>query len=251
MTNSCLAKQFLRYAELDSSEIELLETLETNTKPVTKGQVIRHSGETADSLYTLSKGWAMSYKVLANGNRQVLDFFLPGQIAGLDSLTCQHATSVLIMLTPGNISSFSKQTLTDIFAQSARLTDLFYMSMSQEHALRSERIVNLGAKDSLSKVAHFIIEIAYRVQSQKTQPADLQNAEIKLPFTQEIMGQALGITSIHVNRCLAILREGGYIEQQRNHIRILRYQDLATVAEFDERSLAEDLRWIRKSPANY
>lgn len=239
--SSCLVKQFQHYADLSDREIELLQALEKDRKSIPKDQLVRDMNDPADYLYTVSSGWMMSYKVLSNGNRQVVDFLLPGQIAGLDDVAFKHASSALLMVTDGDICPFPKQNLHIIFNESPRLTDLFYMMMSREHALRSERIVNMGAKDSLAKLAHFIIEITIRVGRVMDEPSD----EINLPVTQEVIGQALGITPIHVNRCLAMLREAGYINQHRNKIKILRYDDLCEVAEFDEAYLAEDLSWIR------
>ena len=83
-------------------------------------------------------------------------------------------------------------------------------------------------------MAHFLCEISCRLQLFNSQAAD----GFDLPMTQQDLGDALGLSPVHVNRVLQVLRAEGLIEFNRRWLTIREKAGLYAVAEFDERYLS-------------
>jgi CRP-like cAMP-binding protein len=57
---------------------------------------------------------------------------------------------------------------------------------------------------------------------------------IEMPMTQEQIGEAMGITSIHANRIIKQLREDGVLEFHRGHVTVLDENKLEELAQFED-----------------
>ena len=54
-----------------------------------------------------------------------------------------------------------------------------------------------------------------------------------MPLTQEQIGEALGITPVHVNRIIKQLRDESTLDINRGRVRVLNETRLAEMAQFD------------------
>jgi len=70
-----------------------------------------------------------------------------------------------------------------------------------------------------------------------------------MPLTQELIGDALGLTTVHVNRTLRSLRSDGLIDIRSRCVTILDFDALSQLCDFDEtaRALASELMPERRS----
>ncbi len=115
MEKSCIVGQFERYAELTQAETELLHSLEREPRTYKAGQLLRAEGDEATCFFTLRSGWAYASRTLVDGDRQVLDIHLPGQIMGLREVGTKSALSNIVVLTDAVACPFPKCRLTEIF----------------------------------------------------------------------------------------------------------------------------------------
>lgn len=83
MRKSCVVHQFNLLVDLNEKKIDLLQTLERDARDYAKDEMIRDEDEEACNFFTVRSGWAYASRVLADGERQILDIFLPGQVMGL------------------------------------------------------------------------------------------------------------------------------------------------------------------------
>ncbi len=79
MQQCCVVHQFSQLANLNEHEITLLQTLECEPHGYDASEIIREQGEQADNFFTLRAGWAYAGSTLADGERKLLDIFLPGK----------------------------------------------------------------------------------------------------------------------------------------------------------------------------
>ena len=239
MEKSCIVEQFNRYVSLNEDECALLDALEREPKEFAAGEVLRAEGDPALHFYTLQSGWAYASRALADGERQVLDIFLPGQIMGLRDVGSELALSTITVLTDSVACPFPEPRLTDIFEKSPRLTALFFSAMAQEESILIERIINISRRDAAERLAHFIVEMKMRLH----EDAD----EFELPMNQSIIGDALGLSSVHVSRTLKCLRDQNLVCVEDNRVRIMDLEGLTAFAQFNAKYLGRESRWVRRA----
>ncbi|WP_292363693.1 cyclic nucleotide-binding domain-containing protein, partial [Methylophaga sp. UBA1464] len=99
LPGSCIVHQFQKFADLNEHEISLLMALEKDPREFTADQPMAIEGGKAERFFTLQSGWACATRTLADGQRQVLDIFLPGQILGLREISFDRNLSEFRTLT--------------------------------------------------------------------------------------------------------------------------------------------------------
>ncbi|MGH8495836.1 MAG: Crp/Fnr family transcriptional regulator [Gammaproteobacteria bacterium] len=240
MSESCIVRRFRHSADLRAHDIGLLETLEGSARIYAKHSIVRAQQQPVTCIYTLHSGWAFGYRILANGDRQVLDIFLPGDVMGLRDLACKRSNIGFATLTEAEVCAVPRRRLGELFQESTHLTNLFFMIAAREQAMLLERVVNLGRRSAIQKVSHLLMEICVRLE--RVDPH--LEVDCELPLSQALLADALGLSEIHVNRTLRRLRENGLVETCGGAIRLLDRERLEALAEFDAVYLEEDASWL-------
>lgn len=234
---SCIVHQFQRFAELTVHEQQLLSRLEQNPRSFDADQEMSAAGSDANKFFTLRSGWACSIRTLADGQRQILDIFLPGQILGLREISFSRNLSEIRSLTDVVACPFPRQRLTEIFDEAPRLTDLFFMIMAREQSMLIERVINIGRRNAAERLAHFLVEIHTRLA--------IRSLAFTLPMNQSLIADSLSLSSVHVSRTFKQLRELGFVENQNGDIEIIDLDGLIDFSGFDRSYLEFNSDWAR------
>lgn len=237
MTDSCIVKHFSHFQTLTPSEIELLTTLEQDPVRFPKHTVVWNERDEESHFYTVKSGWACAYHNLEDGSRQILDVFVPGDIIGLRECAFRHRLVSLVTLTEAELCPFPQERLGLVFAQSTRLSNLFFVISAADQAILLQRLINLGRRNALHKLAHFLVEICERLNRTC---AEVEEG-YPLPFSQAVLGDILGLSAVHVNRTYKILKEKGLIGHKHQAIRVLDLKGLKELAGFDPAYLKQDM----------
>jgi CRP-like cAMP-binding protein len=222
---SCIVDHFQQVERLNEQEIELLIALEKDLQDFPADAILSNDGQESGQLFTLQSGWAYAGRHLSDGRRQVLDIFLPGQIMGLRDIGFLRTRTDLIALTEVRACPFPAAYLDDVFERSSRIARIFFKMAVRDHALLTERIVNIARQCAAQRVAHFLLEMKVRLRAPE--------AEFDLPLKQSIMADALGISAVHMSRTLTQLREEHLVQIDNHRVTILNLPDLIGRAEFD------------------
>lgn len=244
MTDSCIVKHFSHYANLTGAERALLAALEDHPEELAAGTEIRSVGHRADHFFTMTSGWAYSYRMLRSGDQQILDLYMPGEVMGLREIAFEDSLCGLRTLTDAKVCPFSQSRIDEVLASSTRLTRIFMLVMARESAILVERVINLGRRSAAEKLAHFIAELQARLELIHERPEN----EIELPFSQAVIGDILGITSVHVSRSFRLLKEKGLAGFERDRVVIYNAAALRDYADFDRAYLVEDQSWVEDAP---
>lgn len=220
----CIVDQFEKSRELAPSELELLARLEREPRSYRAGAILCEAGSPATHFFTLVEGWAGVVRHLADGRRQILDIYLPGQIMRLREMGWDKAHSDLVALTDVVACPFPREHLTELIAASPRLAETLIMIMAGEQAILTQRITIIARRPALERLSHFLLELRMRLGD------DLH--EYALPLNQEMVGDALGLSSVHVSRTFARLRKAGLLEFERGTVRIRNLPELARLGGF-------------------
>ncbi|PXX91630.1 Crp/Fnr family transcriptional regulator [Marinobacter vulgaris] len=228
--DSCIVKHFESYAELDENSQQLLLSLEEGPEKWPKNTILWQQGDQSDSFYTLSKGWACSFRDLEDGTRQVLDVYVPGDIVGLREFSFRKRITSVVMLSDAELCAFPRHHLDHIFSSSLVLCSVMFMITSRDQAILLERLVNLGRRSAREKLAHFLVELSYRLLRTN---AFVEN-HLSLPLSQSVLADALGLSAVHVSRTFQEFRQEGLLNTGNAHLELLDINGLQSVAGFDE-----------------
>jgi CRP-like cAMP-binding protein len=103
-----------------------------------------------------------------------------------------------------------------------------------ELAVYAGHIVDLGRRSPLERVAHFLPELHARLQTVGHAAAD----GFEMPLSQEIIGDLLGLSALHVNRMLHQLKGEGLISLEHRRVTFADPEGLRLLARFESLSPA-------------
>lgn len=224
---SCMVRHFQYFADLSHSEIELLSTLEKSPEQLKSGDALWREGERAEEMAVLSHGWACSSYVLEDGSRMILDIFMPGDVIGLREYALDAHQSTIEAITDCTFCRFPHCHLDNVFEKSGRLTSTFFSISGIQQSMLVERMVNLGRRNAQSKLAHFLCETRSRLS--KTNDGALN--DFRLPLSQQMLADLMGLTPVHVSRVFSSLREQSLVYRDRHQISI---PDIGRLQEFSD-----------------
>jgi CRP-like cAMP-binding protein len=235
--DSCIVKHFQSYVDLGEKDQKLLLSLERGPQQWSKHSILWQQGDKSDCFYTIQKGWACAFRDMEDGTRQVLDVYVPGDIVGLREFSFKTRITSVVMLSDVVLCSFPRHHLDSVFSSSLVLCNLMFMIISRDQAILLERLVNLGRRSAREKLAHFLVELSYRLR--RTNSA-VEN-HLSLPLTQSLLGDALGLSAVHVSRTFQEFRQEGLLSTGNSHLELLDVKGLEAVAGFDAFYLAPTL----------
>lgn len=224
---------------LDAEELAFLERLEATNRRVPAGTDLAVQGEPFGPVVAMRSGWAMRFKTLSDGRRQVTNFAIPGDIVGLYANLLKVADHSASTLTEAEIAEFSHDAVTELFRDHPKLAIAFAWTGAREEAVLAEKAACLGRRTAHERLGHLLLEMLRRLQMVQLTQGD----RFVFPVTQELIADTLGLSAVHVNRTLGRLRAEGMIEVDGAEIHVKRVPELAAAADFDDLYL-----YIRRMP---
>jgi CRP-like cAMP-binding protein len=222
--------------------LRVLAAYRSGDREFVAGQDLFSLGAPCDFVYNLVSGWVFLYNILEDGRRQILHFALPGAVLGfvpangaVATHSAQALTDAVVCVIPRKALGALSKTYPEIGFQLAWL-------MSRDRSLAFDHLTSIGRRSARERVAHLLLELFIRYRSQW--PGN-RIEEMHLPLTQEHIGDATGLTFVHVNRVLRSLRRDGVVEFHYRRLRILNPDKLIDVAGIDPQ-LA--MSWIQRPP---
>lgn len=190
-------------------------------------------GQLQDSLYTLFQGWAVVYKTLPNGKRQIFRIALPGDFVGYQPDLGGPSDVSIRSITPVVVCAFPRAKFWDYLRTRPDITDSlnrmngYYIGHCQHY------LMGMGRKSALERVGFLLMDLWTRCRELKGVVDFSEERGIDFPLSQEDMGDTIGISSVHVNRTLRELRDEGLIHLEGKHLKILDETTLSEMSRFD------------------
>lgn len=224
-----LARKLGAYVALSYAELSVLGTMHRRRLVFPVGKDMVHEGQANQVAYILAKGWACSYKILPDGNRQIVDIQIPGDFLGLRSVLFRTADHNIVPITKVEASEVAVSDLLNTFSTSPRLATAILWAASRDEAMVVEHLVGLGRRSALQRTAHFLLEMGARLKLVGLGT----NEGYYCPLSQFMLADALGLTAVHINRVLRTLREDGVMTLNNKQVRFLNLERLTEIGEFD------------------
>lgn len=227
--SSPLTRKLAAFVALSEDELAVLDRLHQRRRTFVAGRDLVHQGQSKHAAYILADGWACSYKVQPDGSRQIVDFQIPGDFLGLRSVLLQTSDHSIEPVVDIQAAEVLASDLLEAFAQSPRLASAILWAASRDEAMVVEHLVCLGRRSANERMAHFLLELSARLalvgMGSKT--------GFTCPLTQYHLGDALGLSAVHVNRVLRKLREDGLVTFRNGDVTFQDFDALVALAQFD------------------
>jgi CRP-like cAMP-binding protein len=221
--------QLGQHDTLSDAEKAMLAEVITLGRDFAKGQDMVSAGTRPMFSTMLLEGLAARYKVLENGARQFTSFQVPGDFVDLHAFLLKTMDHGIVALTPCRVMFADHGRLRDITEKAPHLTRLLWLDTLVDGAIHREWIVAMGRRSKTSHLAHLICELFVRLQAVK----HTNGMSFHFPLSQAEMADVMGLSIVHMNRVIAVLRKAGLISWANHTITILKWDELAEAAEFD------------------
>ncbi|MGM0984582.1 MAG: Crp/Fnr family transcriptional regulator [Pseudomonadota bacterium] len=231
-----------RHVDLSDAEKILLSRFEQCPQIAGKHQMLWRPRAKVGELFILQSGWACSIRCTADGEQQVIELLLPGDIIGLREFTFGRHVSEASMVTRGTIQPFHHENIVDVIAASTPLAIALFATISRQEALLTERMLITLHRSARSRLLHFMIETFFRLD--KVRHVTL--AAFDFPVSQRLLGSILGLSAVHINRILKTLEQDGILKKFRGHIEVYDAKQLFEEAQFDRDYLGDEMDGLKQ-----
>ena len=190
-------------------------------------------GDFHDQVYSMFKGWGFNYKTVSNnGKRQILRFILPGDLLGFQTDTDSRISYSAGTITESVLCSFPKKKIKPMLQETPELAIRLVEMESRVVSLCQNHLMAAGRKTARESVAFLLLELFYRVRQQIPDDYSKSDHSIVFPLTQEDIGDAIGLTNIHVNRVIKEMMRENLIYCHKKNLVISDEEKLSQIAEF-------------------
>jgi CRP-like cAMP-binding protein len=223
-----LARKLDLHHRLTDEDKEAIRVLpHTIRRLEAQGYTVRE-GDRPERCAVLLQGYSVRHKMTGDGSRQILSINIPGDALDFQNVFLTESDHNVQMLTRGVVADIPMHAIQELVLGYSEVGRSILTMALAEASIFREWAVNIGRRDSRSRIAHLLCEFAYRVDAQGLCPSGIY----ELPMTQEQLADATGLTAVHVNRVLQALQREGLIERERRMIRFPSWERMRDVGDF-------------------
>lgn len=190
-------------------------------------------GDRPERCAVVLSGFAFRHKVTGDGERQILSINIPGDALDFQNLFLKESDHNVQMLTRSEVAEIPLSAIEELVLSQPSVARAILIDSLVEASTFREWTLNIGQRDSRSRIAHLLCEFAYRLSRLGLEPS----GDYELPMTQEQLADATGLTAVHVNRVLKGLEAEGLINRNRRTLSFPDWRRLREVADFNPRYL--------------
>jgi len=223
---SKLADRLTSIAELPENDLELLTRMPSTIGHFASRDHILRKTDQPSRCCVLLQGY-LCWK--GDNDGQITSIHVPGDIPDLHALIAPRLEAHLIALGPAVVAFVPHGFFQEITSLSSSLRHALRLLGIIDAACLRNWIVNLGSRDSLTRVAHLICEITMRLQAVGLARDD----RFASPFTQSDLASACAISAVHANRIIQDLRRKEVLKWHSRTITVSNWQALTRLAGFE------------------
>ncbi len=220
-------------AAIGLDDMEQLDRVVRNRRPMAVGDHLYRSGQTLNALFVAREGAFKTTITDEQGQSQVIGFHLPGELIGLDALGSGTHACDAQALTQANVCEVPLSQLEAVAAQvpglQHQLLRIIGQSINRDHS----HLEMLGVKSASDRMALFLHGLSERYRM-LGRPAEL----IVLPMSRQDIGSYLGLVIETVSRSFNKLQEDGVISVHGRQVKILDMKRLSAMAHITPDKIA-------------
>jgi CRP-like cAMP-binding protein len=228
-----LIRKLSNYIDLPQADRTVLEALSRKPEHIAAHTDLIREGAAPDRVYLILTGWACRYKVLPDGQRQIMAYLIPGDLSDQRIFVLRRMDHSIATMTAASVVAIPAQTMIDLTRRHPRIAQALWWNTLVDEAITREWVVNVGQRKALERVAHLICEVFVRARAVGLS----DGLSFDFPVTQTDLADTVGLTLVHTNRMLQELRAEGLIAWTRHRLAILDFDRLAALSMFNPQYL--------------
>lgn len=225
-----LLRRFKQNVPLTPDELPIVREIGWEIRSVRRRQAILTEGAKNRAVYFVVDGVLIRYRILRDGQRQIVDLAVPGDFAGVPSCFFNDSLYTIKALTAATVAVVPLERLVALFETHPRLAAKVFWSFSCDAAIHAEHLIVVGRRAAHERIAHFLLELLTRLQAVGL--AD--ECSYELPLSQDVIGDALGLSLAYVNRVLRRLADDGLVFIKDQKVVINDVEELSALADFEQ-----------------
>jgi CRP-like cAMP-binding protein len=175
-------------------------------------------------------GLSARYKHMADGSRQITALQVPGDFVDLHAFLLKKLDHGIVAISTCRVAFADHADLRDITEKMPHLTRLLWLNTLVDTAINREWISSMGRRSKRAHIAHLICELYVRLKTVDR----VSGWSFQLPLTQAELADAMGISLVHVNKTLQVLRREEVFIWENRTLQIIDWERLTEIAEFDQ-----------------
>ena len=200
--NNPLLRKLANFTALSEQESGAVEECCKDVREVGAREDVIAQGDRPAGVKLLLEGFACRYKTLEDGRRQIVAYFVPGDLCDLRVFILKRMDHSIGAIAPSRVATISPHNVLKLMHDYPTLTRALWWSTLVEEAIAREWIVNVGQRNARERLAHLFCELLYRFRAVGLN----EGLSCTLPLTQVELAETLGLSTVHVNRTLQELR---------------------------------------------
>jgi CRP-like cAMP-binding protein len=222
--------------DIDREEEDEIRSLIGQVVQFPAHQTVVRSGQELHQSLLLLDGWMCRMKDLHGGQRQIAELNVAGDFVDLHGFTLKTLDHDVVTISDCRVALVPHDRLRDMTERFPHLTRVYWFLTNLDAAIHREWTLSLGRRAALARMAHLFCEMFVRLRIVGL----TDEGAYDFPLTQVELGECLGLTSVHVNRTLQELRRRDLVELRGRRLKILDWEGLEGVAEFEDSYLYLD-----------
>ena len=233
---NAFVEKMCSFNELSPEDICLLERASNQATSVPARQDLIREGDTPGPIFVILEGWACCYKLLPEGGRQITAFLLPGDCCDMHFAMTDAMDHSVCTLSSSRVAFIPRASMESLSEAHSTIRQVFRRTAQTDESVLRAWVVSVGRRTAIERVAHLMCELYLRARV-------VSNSDHRqMPLSQIVLADALGLTPVHVNRVLRVLRASDIMKLGTGTLFISDFARLAAVAGFDENYLHRKMR---------
>ncbi|MCK2056701.1 Crp/Fnr family transcriptional regulator [Methylobacterium sp. 37f] len=224
MLNPFIQKLGRRFS-LSGEDEKALTGASAHLRKVQSRTALILEGDVPDHVHLIQRGFACRYKVLAGGGRSIVGFLIPGDFCDLNVSILGEMDHSIGTISSCDVVRIPRSVMNGLCGKHPGLNRALQWAGLVDEAILREWLVCMGRRSADEQVAHLFCELLIRLQvvglaTENSYP---------LPLTQLDLGDATGLSNVHINRVLQELRRLGLVVFKERHVTL---PDVAAIKSY-------------------
>jgi CRP-like cAMP-binding protein len=224
-----LCQKLSRSIALSEAEAITIAGVPVTRRSLRRGEAIVRQGDRPTNCFIVIDGLTCREKIVVGDRRQISAINVPDDLPDLQGVFLDMLDHNITALSRCEIALFPHKAVLDLLAQAPRVAAIFWRELLIEAAIYREWLGNIACREALMRLACFICEISIRLKLARLS----DGYRFQLPLTQGELGDLLGMSLVHANRCVRTLREDGLVTLQGRQLEILDWRALRELGDYD------------------
>jgi CRP-like cAMP-binding protein len=225
-----LIRRLETIAGLNDEDKLALRQLPLRKRAFDENRDLVSQGDKPTECCVILEGMAARYKIVSGGRRQIISLHFAGDLPDLQSLYLDRMDHGLFALTPVRAAFIPHESVRALIRRNDRINDILIRYALIDAAIFRQWIANIGRRTAYERIAHVFCEVYVRMRALTL----TEEGSLHLPMTQAELGDATGLSPVHVNRVLQRMRKDGLIVSRGDIHAVANWERLRRAADFTD-----------------